>query len=121
MADILLIQPPIRDFYLTRKRTIPYGLTSIAAALIDKGFSVILFDGLATSRSRPLPLPAEMHYLKPFYAREDISPVGLFHRYKHFGYSFEYLGKIVRESNAFLVAYRHSLRHMHIKRCGLLK
>ncbi len=103
MADILLIQPPIRDFYLTRKRTIPYGLTSIAAALIDNGFSVILFDGLATSRSRPLPLPAEMHYLKPFYAREDISPFGLFHRYKHFGYSFEYLGKIVRESNAFLV------------------
>ena len=37
--DILLIQPPIRDFYLTAKRTIPYGLASIAAGLIEAGFS----------------------------------------------------------------------------------
>ena len=38
MVDILLIQPPIRDFYLTAKRTIPYGLASIASALILNGW-----------------------------------------------------------------------------------
>ena len=32
MVDILLIQPPIRDFYLTAKLTMPYGLACIAAA-----------------------------------------------------------------------------------------
>ncbi|NLJ28890.1 MAG: hypothetical protein GX433_12880, partial [Deltaproteobacteria bacterium] len=52
MADILLIQPPIRDFYLTAKRTIPYGLACIAASLIKEGFSVEILDGLATSKSR---------------------------------------------------------------------
>ena len=47
MVDILLIQPPIRDFYLTAKRTIPYGLTAIAAALIAKGYTVDILDALA--------------------------------------------------------------------------
>jgi hypothetical protein len=36
MVDILLIQPPIADFYHTAKRTIPYGLASIAAAVSNK-------------------------------------------------------------------------------------
>ena len=40
MADILLIQPPVEDFYFTFKRSIPYGLASIAASLKQKGFSV---------------------------------------------------------------------------------
>ncbi len=40
MPDVLLVQPPIRDFYLTAKRTIPYGLASIAAAVAARGFSV---------------------------------------------------------------------------------
>ena len=38
MVDVLLIQPPIHDFYLTAKRTIPYGLACIAAGLIETGF-----------------------------------------------------------------------------------
>ena len=49
MPDILLIQPPIRDFYLTAKRTIPYGLACIAAALIKSGFSVEILDALPLS------------------------------------------------------------------------
>ena len=43
MPDILLIQPPIKDFYLTRKRTVPYGLACLAASLEQAGFSVGLF------------------------------------------------------------------------------
>ena len=46
MPDILLIQPPIRDFYLTAKRTIPYGLACIAPQLIKSGFSVKILDGI---------------------------------------------------------------------------
>jgi hypothetical protein len=51
MTDVLLVQPPIRDFYLTPKRTIPYGLASIAAALIARGFEVDILDALARPRA----------------------------------------------------------------------
>ena len=103
MPDILLIQPPIRDFYLTAKRTFPYGLACIAATLIRSGFSVDIIDALATRTSRLLDLPPEMMYLREFYGRPDRSPFALFSRFRHYGYSFEFIGKKARESGAFLV------------------
>lgn len=103
MVDILLIQPPIRDFYLTRKRTIPYGLASIAAALLDAGFSAEILDGLASSKSRPVDLPAELEDLRDLYDRPDRSPFALFYQLKHYGYSFDTLAKKARQSGAWLV------------------
>jgi anaerobic magnesium-protoporphyrin IX monomethyl ester cyclase len=103
MPDILLIQPPIRDFYLTAKRTIPYGLACIASALTASGFSVEILDGLATSKSRLRELPQEMRYLRKYFGQPDRSPFALFNQYKHFGYSFEHIGRKARESGAFLV------------------
>ncbi|MBU1399113.1 MAG: cobalamin-dependent protein, partial [Proteobacteria bacterium] len=103
MTDILLIQPPIRDFYLTCKRTVPYGLSCIASSLIEAGFSVGIFDALATSKSHKLEFPSEMAYLDEYYGMEDLSPFALFHNFKHFGYSFEHIGKEAAESGAFLV------------------
>jgi len=103
MPDILLIQPPIRDFYLTAKRTIPYGLTCIAAVLIENGYSVDILDGLATSKTRIRSLPKHMDYLRRYYPHPDRSPMALFYDYKHFGYSFEHIGRKARESGAFLV------------------
>ena len=103
MVDVLLIQPPIRDFYLTAKRTIPYGLACMAAVLLKNGFSVQIFDALASSKSHILDLPEEMAYLQKYYGQADRSPFTLFHHYKHFGYSFDHIAKIARESQAFLV------------------
>ena len=103
MPDVLLIQPPIRDFYLTAKRTIPYGLTCIAAALTENGFTVDLFDGLATSKSRVCDLPSEMDYLHKYYGRHDRSPFALFHSYRHYGYGFDFIGQKAKESGAYLV------------------
>ena len=103
MADVLLIQPPIRDFYLTVKRTIPYGLSCLAAALIEDGFSVQILDALATSRSRIIDVPGDMAYVHKYFANADRSPFALFHHYRHFGYSFDHIGKLARKSNAFLV------------------
>jgi len=103
MPDILLIQPPVRDFYLTAKRTIPYGLACIASTLGESGFSVDIFDALATSKSRITDLPPEMAYLREYYPEPDISPFGLFCHFRHFGYSFEHIGKIARDTGAFLV------------------
>lgn len=101
--NILLIQPPIRDFYLTAKRTIPYGLASIAAGLIEAGFCVQILDALATAKSRVLDLPQEMVYLRSFYGRPDQSPFALFHHFKHFGYSFDTIGQRVKKAQPFLV------------------
>jgi anaerobic magnesium-protoporphyrin IX monomethyl ester cyclase len=103
VTDIFLIQPPIRDFYLTVKRTIPYGLLCIASGLRNKGFSVDIFDGLSTSKYRIIDLPGEMDYLRQFYPGPDQSPFALFHQYRHFGYSFEHIGRTASDSGAFLV------------------
>ena len=98
MVDILLIQPPIRDFYLTKKRTLPYGLTGIAAVLMKEGFSVEILDGLATVRSRCMDWPEEMAYLEKFYGLPDASPFGLFHHYRHYGYSYEFMENRIRQA-----------------------
>jgi len=103
MPDILLIQPPIEDFYLTAKRTLPYGLASIAAALRQAGFTVAICDGLSCAKSRVIPWPREMDYLKPFYGSADLSPFGLFHQFRHFGYSLEHITAQARRSGAFLI------------------
>ena len=103
MVDILLIQPPIRDFYLTTKRTIPYGLTCLASVLVEAGFSVRIVDALASSKSRILDVPDELSYLRKYYEKADQSPFALFSHFKHFGYSFEHIGKLAGESQAFLV------------------
>jgi len=103
MTDVLLVQPPIHDFYLTTKRTIPYGLASIAAALTGRGFSVEILDALATSKSRPVVLPPELADLEEFYGQPDVSPFALFHRFRHFGSSFDHIGRKARASGAWLV------------------
>ncbi len=103
MTDILLIQPPIRDFYLTAKRTIPYGLACIAASLQKNCFSVEIFDGLATTKSHIIELPEEMEYLREYYHQPDISPFSLFYHYRHYGYSFQHIGSVAKKSGAFLV------------------
>jgi anaerobic magnesium-protoporphyrin IX monomethyl ester cyclase len=103
MVDILLIQPPIADFYHTAKRTIPYGLASIAAAVSRKGFSVDILDAMATGKSRVLPLPEIMEDLIPYYGRADRSPFSLFHQFRHYGYSLEHIGRQAKASGAFLV------------------
>ena len=103
MTDILLIQPPIWDFYLTTKRTIPYGLASIAAGLIEAGFSVEIFDALASLKSRVVDLPVELSYLRTYYGQPDRSPFALFHHFKHFGYSYATIGERVKKTRPFLV------------------
>ena len=103
MVDILLIQPPIADYYLTAKRTMPYGLASIAAAVEQAGFTVAIVDALATAKSRVVRVPAEMDGLKAFYGRADRSPFALFHHFRHFGYSLEHIGNQARSSGAFIV------------------
>ena len=103
MPDIILIQPPIGDFYLTAKRTIPYGLACIASPLLREGYSVEILDALASTRSKRVGLPAEMSYLQDFYSGPDISPFSMFHDFRRFGLGWEVIGERVQGSGAFLV------------------
>jgi len=101
--NIVLDQPPIHDFYLTKKRTIPYGLASIAACVKKVGFNVKIIDGLATAKSKALDYPTAFADLETFYGKKDISAFSLFHEFKHFGYSFEHIGNLVRKEAPLIV------------------
>ncbi|MGD8252613.1 MAG: radical SAM protein [Desulfobacterales bacterium] len=103
MTDILLIQPPIHDYYFTAKRSIPYGLACIAGALEDAGFSVRIVDALATHRSRSAEPPPALSYLSGIYGPPDRSPFGLFSTYRRFGYSGEHIRKLIQRNPPFLV------------------
>ncbi len=102
-SKVVLVQPPVEDFYLTRKRTIPYGLACIAANITKEGFDVEILDGLATNKSKTIEYPEPFAYLKPFYGKKDSSYFSLFHEFKHFGYSFEHLATQVRKRQPFIV------------------
>lgn len=102
-VDVLLIQPPIRDFYLTAKRTAPYGLACIAEAVAAEGFAVHIHDALASRKSRVLPLPNGFDYLVPYYGRPDAAPFGLFHHYRHYGHQFAHIARAAAASGAWLI------------------
>nr|NJM01116.1 radical SAM protein [Desulfobacula sp.] len=102
-SKIVLVQPPIEDFYLTKKRTIPYGLACIAAGLRGKGFDVDILDALSSEKSGIIEYPEDFYYLRSFYPKKDISNFSLFHEFRHFGYSYEYIGTKIRGIQPFLV------------------
>lgn len=103
MTDIVLIQPPVEDFYFTYKRSIPYGLASIAASLQKQGFSVEIIDCLAVKKSKIIEMPQEMEYLLPYYGKHDISIFSIFNQFRHYGYSYEHAAAVTRDKKPFLV------------------
>lgn len=103
MPRILLIQPPIEDFFLTKKRTIPFGLASIAGHLRHQGHTVDILDALATPKTKIIQWPKEFDYLTPYFGRSDVTSFSLFHDFRHFGYSFEHIGAQAKDKNPFLV------------------
>lgn len=84
---ILLIQPPVRDFYDTAVRLQPLGLACLKACL--EKHEVIIRDYHAGYGRFTVPLPAELAYLRPFYGTHDRSPFSTFGQYCHFGADFD--------------------------------
>jgi radical SAM superfamily enzyme YgiQ (UPF0313 family) len=103
MPDVVLIAPPIREFYLTQKRTIPYGLACIAKQLEQAQISCTIIDALARNKSKIIEYPEGFDHLVPHYGRTDITLFSLFHHFRHFGYSFEHIANLVRREKPFLV------------------
>jgi len=93
--NVLLISPPIFDFYHSPHRAEPLGLLYIREALINSGHTVTILDATDSRRSKDQKIPQELEYLEEFYEL-DQSLFSLHSHYKRFGDSFD---KILKEIN----------------------
>ncbi len=102
---VVLIQPPVEDFYDTPVRLQPVGLCSLKAAVEARlpGVRVRVLDFHQGWGRRTLALPPEFRYLAPYYAWADRSPFSLFHSYWRFGADTGQVADRVRELNPDLV------------------
>ncbi|MSR78047.1 MAG: B12-binding domain-containing radical SAM protein [Candidatus Omnitrophica bacterium] len=102
---LLLLQPPIQDFYETDIRLQPIGLCYLKAAV--KKFlpeiNVVIKDYHQGWGRRTIPIPRELAYLKEFYPVQDKSPFSSFYHYYHFGAPFEVLAEEVAREKPDLV------------------
>jgi radical SAM superfamily enzyme YgiQ (UPF0313 family) len=90
---VLLVQPPIEDFYTTPIRLYPLGLLYAARILEDAGAEVAVLDCLSPPKKRQIPIPVSFGYLPPL----DRIP-HFFKGYYRFGLSDE---EILRRVDAF--------------------
>lgn len=88
---VLLIQPPVQDFYDTEVRLQPIGLCYLKAAVVKHlpGVDVIVRDYHGGATRKTVPMPKELRYLLEYYGAADKSPFSTFHRYYHFGKPFD--------------------------------
>ena len=102
---ILLIQPPIQDFYDTDIRLQPLGLCMLKAAA--KKFlphiEVLVRDYHQGYGRKTIPLPGELSYLREYFKYPDTSPFSTFFHYYHFGAPLEEIGKDVAHEKPDLV------------------
>ena len=88
---LLLVQPPVRDFYDTDVRLQPIGLCYLKAAVKDHlpDVEVVIKDFHGGCGRRTVPIPRELAYTRDYYPVADKSPFSTFHQYYHFGKSFD--------------------------------
>ncbi len=120
IMKLVLIQPPIQDFYETAIRLQPIGLAYLKAAVKMHlpDWDVLIKDFHQGWGRRTIALPGELAYLKEYYPWPDRSPFSLFHHYYHFGASFETIARevagekpdLVGISSLFTPYYREVLR-----------
>jgi radical SAM superfamily enzyme YgiQ (UPF0313 family) len=105
MPKLLLIQPPVQDFYDTDIRLQPIGLYYLKAAVQKylPEFTVTVRDFHHGRGRRTIPLPRELRYLKPFYQFADPGPFSTFHQYYHFGAPFEKIVDEVRQEKPDII------------------
>ncbi|PIE35028.1 B12-binding domain-containing radical SAM protein [candidate division KSB3 bacterium] len=104
-SKLLLLQPPVQDFYDTTIRLQPIGLAYLKAAVHKHlpEFQVVVKDYHHGHGKRTIPLPEELVYLRDYYAYPDKSPFCAFYQYYHFGASFEDIAKDVAAEQPDLV------------------
>ncbi len=100
---ILLIQPPIQDFYQTQIRQEPLGLAYLQASLQAAGFNAEILDCLEENTRQTIAIPPELAYIRPYYPINDLSPFKIFGHFLHFGLRFENIFQKIREIQPDLV------------------
>ena len=102
---VLLLQPPVQDFYNTDIRLQPIGLAYLKAAAerYVPGVRVTIKDYHHGWGRRTIPLPRELAYLKDYYSKDDKSPFSTFHHYYHFGADFEKIAEDIAREKPDLV------------------
>lgn len=102
---VILLQPPIRDFYDTEVRLQPIGLCYLKAA-VGKHLpqvEVVVKDFHAGCGRRTAALPSDFQYLRDFYPCRDRSPFSAFSQYRHFGAAYEDIAREVAAAAPGLV------------------
>ncbi|MDD5194946.1 MAG: radical SAM protein [Candidatus Omnitrophica bacterium] len=93
---VLLINPPIEDFFFTPARAYPLGILYLGAVLKKEGFCVKLLNSLEGNKKFPIEIPEGFKYLKRYY-HANKSPFCLFSHYYHFGMRFAEIEKAIRD------------------------
>ncbi len=116
---VLLIQPPVQDFYDTEVRLQPIGLCYLKAAINKHlpAIEVIVRDYHGGASRMTVPIPKELRYLSDYYGAADKSPFSTFHHYYHFGHPFDAIEAeiallnphVVGISSLFTPYYREAL------------
>lgn len=116
---VVLIQPPVEDYYDTDVRLQPIGLCYIKAAVKKHrpDVEVVVKDYHRGGGRRTVPAPRALGYLAEYYAAPDGSPFSTFHQYYHFGRPFDRIEAelaemkpdVVGVSSLFTPYYREAL------------
>ncbi|MDW8001096.1 MAG: radical SAM protein [Deltaproteobacteria bacterium] len=97
---VLLVQPPVEDFYYTRIRTYPLGLLYLATKLKDI-CEVKIFD--FTQKRKPRRVESPFPELKEYYREGIETPFSLFRRYSRYGYTDGEIERVIVEENPDII------------------
>ncbi|SDN23138.1 B12 binding domain-containing protein [Desulfonauticus submarinus] len=102
---LILIQPPIQDFYETKIRLQPIGLAYLKAAIKKflPNITVKILDFHQNFGRKTISLPSELNYLREFYPCPDISPFCTFYHYYHFGADFKQAAEKIAQENPDII------------------
>lgn len=100
---ILLVQPPVRDFYQTEIRIQPIGLAYLAAHLIREGFEAEILDCQGSKKKISLEIPEKFRFLDEYYRPTKKDPFKLFSHFYHFGILYEQIEHIIAQSRSAAV------------------
>lgn len=109
---ILLIQPPVRDFYQTAIRSQPIGLAYLAASLEVQGHEVRILD-CQTGQKGSVGLPAAFFHLQEHYPAGDRSPFRLYGGYHYFGMGRNEIRRAIEKTEPEVVGISSSFTPYH--------
>jgi anaerobic magnesium-protoporphyrin IX monomethyl ester cyclase len=91
-TSIVIVVPPLRDFYATPHRSASLGAETVRKVLQQYGYVGTLIDGLKnSSRGKQLPLSSGLNHLIPHILPAETGRCSFFTRFQHFGKEYHEL------------------------------